>query len=160
VRKPIVLITAAALTAIMTPVLAAASPATTCVDTVTGVPFSVRFAGTEGDDIYWTGPADVVDAGGGDDLIFSEASPARAVACLGAGADLFAHSNPTQYSPGRYGVRGEGGPDHITGGAGNDVLHGDEGNDTLIGGPGHDTVDGGPGIDRCDAEVVINCELP
>ena len=156
----LVMTAAAVLVTLTAPAATAGGGASVCVDTITGVPFSPRFTGTEGEDVYWTGSGDVVDAREGDDLVFSEATPNRAVACLGPGADLFAHSNPAMYSPGRYGVRGGAGPDHITGGVNDDVLVGDEGNDTLIGGPGHDTVDGGPGIDRCDAEVAINCELP
>jgi Ca2+-binding RTX toxin-like protein len=155
-----IMVTAATLTALVAPAATAATPASTCLDPVTGVPFSVRWTGTESNDIYWTGPSDVVNALEGDDWIFSEASLARAVACLGPGADTFAHSNPVEYSPGRYGVLGGPGNDHITGGAGNDVLHGEGDNDTLIGGPGHDVVDGGDGIDRCHAEVMYNCEFP
>lgn len=160
VKLSFVLIAAVAVATLATPTATAEMTPSTCLDPVTGVPFSVRWTGTEGDDVYWTGPADVVDAREGDDFIFSEASPNRVVACLGPGADVFAHSNPVEYSPGRAGVLGGPGNDHITGGMGNDVLHGDDGNDTLVGGPGHDTVDGGPGIDRCVAEIVYNCELP
>ncbi|CAM3877963.1 hypothetical protein KIPE111705_29365 [Kibdelosporangium persicum] len=159
-RLSFVMITAAALTALVTPAASAETPgSSTCLDPVTGVPFSVRFTGSEGNDIYWTGLADVVDAREGDDWIFSEASPGRAVACLGPGADSFGHSNPVEYSPGRYGVLGGPGNDNIVGGAGNDVLHGEGDNDTLVGGPGHDIVDGGEGIDRCHAEVTYNCEF-
>jgi Ca2+-binding RTX toxin-like protein len=137
-----------------------ADPVVTCVDPVTGVPFTASWVGSEGEEVYWLLPSGVVSAAGGDDLVFSEAANPRGVACLGAGADLFANSTPGQFSAGRFGVRGGAGPDHIDGGTGNDVLMGDEGNDTLVGGPGHDQVDGGPGIDRCAAEVMINCEFP
>jgi hypothetical protein len=46
-------------------------------------------------------------------------------------------------------LRGQGGPDRMTGRAGDDVL---------IGGPGHDVADGAGGVDICRAEVRKHCE--
>jgi Ca2+-binding RTX toxin-like protein len=46
-------------------------------------------------------------------------------------------------------LRGEAGPDRMTGRLGDDIL---------IGGPGHDVAQGAGGVDTCRAEVRKNCE--
>lgn len=73
-------------------------------------------AGNEGDN-----QGDVINSGGGNDLVFGE-----------AGNDV---------------LNGEAGNDLLNGGADSDVLNGDEGADTLLGEGGNDVISGGKGDD-------------
>lgn len=85
---------------------------------ITGLPASVHFVGTD--------PIDGLDvqAAGGDDAVNASG--------LAAGVVSFSADGGT-------------GNDVITGSAGDDVLHGGDGDDVLNGGPGNDVLDGGPG---------------
>ena len=73
-------------------------------------------AGNEGND-----EGDVINSGGGNDLVFGE-----------AGNDV---------------LNGEAGNDLLNGGADSDVLNGDGGADTLLGESGNDVISGGKGDD-------------
>ncbi|WP_406736726.1 Hint domain-containing protein [Thioclava sp. GXIMD4215] len=84
----------------------------------------------------YTGDADVVVAGAGDDTVFS-----------GAGDDA---------------VWGGDGDDFLDGGAGNDYLSGGAGDDTLVSGAEVDTLSGGTGLDMVDysaSSAGVNVDL-
>lgn len=75
-------------------------------------------------------PASVIDAGSGDDQVWS--GPGFDTVYGGEGNDM---------------IVGGTGPDHLEGGNGNDRLLGQDGDDFLLGGNGLDEVDGGAGND-------------
>ena len=92
-------------------------------------------AGNEGID-----EGDVINSGGGDDLVFGEAG--NDVLNGEAGNDLLnggADSDILNGDNNADTLLGEGGNDVMSGGQGDDLLLGGDGNDALFGGRGHDT---------------------
>ena len=92
-------------------------------------------AGNEGND-----EGDVINSGGGDDLVFGEAG--NDVLNGEAGNDLLnggADSDVLNGDNNADTLLGEGGNDVISGGQGDDLLLGGDGNDALFGDEGHDT---------------------
>jgi hypothetical protein len=139
----------------------AADPPATCTDPRTNVTFSATVVGTDGPDLFWARPGDVIVTRGGDDSVFSDFAGPNAIVCLGDGADYFGPSTLGNVVQGGFGVRGENGRDVMIGGSGDDYLVGGEGSDIHLGGPGHDRGDAGPGVDLCDLEVDVTstCEF-
>src|SRR5215208_1504905 len=89
--------------------------------------------GTEGGDPETD--ANILDGGGGDDMIEGASGPEKITG--GAGADrLF----------------GGAGADSVDGGDGNDMVDGGSGNDTVAGGSGDDTLDPGDGPEGGSAD--------
>jgi Ca2+-binding RTX toxin-like protein len=84
---------------------------------------------------------DVVNGGGGDDLIYGDHS----IREVGENVSAYDYSDPAY--AGNDTLSGGGGDDLIYGNAGDDVIHGDGGADTIIGGAGADFIDGGAGAD-------------
>jgi Ca2+-binding RTX toxin-like protein len=84
---------------------------------------------------------DVVNGGGGDDLIYGDHS----IREVGENVLAYDYSDPAYI--GNDTLSGGGGEDLIYGNAGDDVINGDGGADTIIGGAGADVIDGGSGAD-------------
>ena len=96
---------------------------------------NIIIAGNEGND-----EGDVINSGGGDDLVFGEAGndvlngeAGKDVLNGGADSDVLNGDNNADT------LLGEGGNDVISGGQGDDLLLGGDGNDALFGDEGHDT---------------------
>ena len=120
----------------------------------------------------------VVDAGDGDDVVYTGDLPTSQAITVHAGpgsdvvkGDAFADRGET--------INGDAGDDKLEGGPGNDVIDGGAGNDTTVdgqggadvlrGGDGNDTlrgdkhndpaspdvIDGGPGYDQVDADWMV-----
>jgi T1SS-143 domain-containing protein len=80
-----------------------------------------------------TGGDDTIDAGSGNDHVFSQEGDDNVQG--GSGNDLLVSDI---------------GDDILSGGAGDDLLYGEDGNDTLLGGDGEDQLIGGDGADTLD----------
>jgi Ca2+-binding RTX toxin-like protein len=110
------------------------------------------FQGTAGSDVIWdwegrsiantgggadlivlVGEQNAVDAGSGDDVVFT-----------GDGVDVVVGGNGHDH------VLTHAGADHVSGGAGNDWIDGGAGADSLWGDNGADTLFGGEGADQLD----------
>jgi Ca2+-binding RTX toxin-like protein len=118
---------------------------------------SVTVTGTNGKDVLFASPGDVVDARGGSDIIIVHGRGSSGVViCAGSGNDI---------------VLGGDGPDRIFGGTGNDILAGQQGDDALfgeagwdllLGDGGNDAMDGGPSQDTCigntGTDSAVSCE--
>jgi Ca2+-binding RTX toxin-like protein len=117
---------------------------------------NVSLSGGAGDDILTGSPiwdwistgdgADVVDAAGGDDEIWTsghgvDSGQGTAVIDAGDGDDV---------------VTARGASVEVDGGAGNDTISGTDGNDVIAGGLGNDTLDGGGGNDLIDEGDLPN----
>jgi len=96
-------------------------------------------AGNGNDFIFTRGGWDVVDAGGGRDNV--NTGSGNDVIDGGAGKDVLSGGT------GDDSISGGTGADLVVGGRGRDTLSGDEGHDKLFGGNGGDTIDGGSGRD-------------
>ena len=97
--------------------------------------------GTNGDDL--------INAGGGNDLIYGRSGDD--IIFAGSGDDeAFGHSgNDTIYGQaGADSLSGQEGDDTLSGGAGDDILYGGDGDDNLDGGEGTDRIHGGGGSNR------------
>jgi len=102
-------------------------------------------AGAGDDVIYTHGDVSSIDGGAGNDNIYGSGGPQTLLGGSGddaIGVQGFNLTNPSW--------SGGGGNDFIDGGIGNDFLHGSSGNDTVLGGDGQDSVFGGWGSDVLD----------
>ena len=125
---------------------------------------------------------DVIQGGGGDDIIFGDVVNTDALAdaeglstAEGVGFDVFdvlvgshgwdiddvgdyIHDNHASLAAESQ-INGEtrgGGDDVLNGGSGDDIIYGQEGDDVITGGTGNDTLSGGSGADRFVYEAVGN----
>ncbi|WP_181259230.1 calcium-binding protein [Pseudoduganella armeniaca] len=99
-----------------------------------------RITGVSRDDLLVSSAAaEAIDAGDGDDIVFSAGG--NDTVNGGNGADVL------NGGEGDDSVDGVAGNDRLFGGNGNDVLNGGAGDDTLSGDAGNDTLDGGSGND-------------
>jgi len=143
---------------------------------VFGTPWGDRIVGSpDSDDLDVGGGDNVVRAGSGDDVVYSNAAYGADVFHLGPGDDdAMPGMGPDRVhgGPGDEFVEAANGGDFVSGGPGDDVLHasyrcdfgnsggagtvdtygnevfGDGGDDYLTGDLGNDRIDGGPGSDR------------
>jgi Ca2+-binding RTX toxin-like protein len=98
------------------------------------------------------GGADRITGGAGDDLLVS--GPGDDTVNGGAGDDML------NLAVGDDTGQGGGGADLVIGGFGRDVVVGGAGPDQLAGGPGDDLVNGGPGADVLFGEIPDSAPLP
>jgi Ca2+-binding RTX toxin-like protein len=139
-------------------------------------PFGDHVVGSRWSDNIDVGAgANLVWAGSGKDLVYSNASFGEDTFYLGNGDDNVMSgvgADRVYGGPGDDFIEAAGGPDHVQGGDGDDVLHGSyrcdfgsssgagtvdewgnelfggEGDDYLAGDLGNDRIDGGPGFDK------------
>jgi len=131
--------------------------------------------GSGNDEVNGTAGANVIDAGGGNDLVFGFGGNDSLIGGLGddtlrgnvgndtvEGGDgndsIFGGENDDL-------LGGDAGADVIEGGIGNDSMYGGGGNDVLIGGSGNDLFNGGAGYDTADYSaatdnLVVNINWP
>ena len=128
-----------------------------------GTPFVDVFVGNVGVNQFYPGNGDdVVDGGGGDDLVGFDSAVAANLStgsATGEGTDTLVSIEMLSGSKLDDVLIGDGGGNYLSGGSGRDIVRGGAGNDRLYGDDGRDDVLGEAGDDRTSgndgADLVV-----